>query len=79
MLRDMETDIYNKATDQTKGSRVLKKGEKVLYYSTDNEKYVYFQCKDGTICRNEVKHNDYPATIDGVDINDLFEGMFFAG
>lgn len=79
MLREMETDIYNEATDRTEGNRILEKGEKVLYYSTDNEKYIYLQCEDGTICRKEVEYGDYPTTIKGIDVNDLFDGLFFAG
>jgi len=79
MRRNIEVDIHNTKTGKSEGKRTLRKGEKVKYFSTDDVKYIYLKCEDGTICRKQVESDDYPTRIDGVDINDLFDGLFFAG
>lgn len=79
LLQDMRADIYDVVFGQVKGTVKLSKGDKVRYYSTDNERYVYLMLKDGTIVRKEIMQNEWVWRIDGILIEDLFEGMFFAG
>ncbi len=78
---DFEADIYDEKNKTVDGTKQLKAGDEVLYCSTDGESYSFLKCKDGTIVRVEVKYNDgnYYYAIDGVDIYELFDGIFFAG
>ena len=51
------------------------------YYSTDNERFALLKCSDGTICRVEAVYDSdlgYIA-IDGVNIEEIFDGIIFAG
>ncbi|MCR5344680.1 MAG: DUF3298 and DUF4163 domain-containing protein [Lachnospiraceae bacterium] len=61
------------------GEYELKVGEHVYAYRTDADTYVDAKLSDGTIVRFNVTSKEWPYCIDGVDIQELFEDVFFAG
>ena len=60
-------------------SITLKKGTKVVYAGTDNKTTAYLALDDGTLATVKVDASSWPKTIDGVDIQKLFDGIIFAG
>ena len=48
-------------------------------YRSDNETYVDLKLDDGSIVRIEIDDSDYPHTVNGIDIEEAFEGIMFAG
>lgn len=49
-----------------------------LVYS-DNGSWVELMGEDGTLYRVKIDSSDWPRTIDGTDIYEIFEGLIFAG
>ena len=49
-----------------------------LVYS-NNSSWVELSGEDGSLYRVEIDASEWPRTIDGVDISDIFEGLIFAG
>ena len=54
-------------------------GEPLKLYSSDNKSYVDAVTKDGAVVRIYVDTSGWPVTVNGKDIYDCFDGMFFAG
>jgi len=79
MLKDLEVIVCDEDAKATDESRTISKGEEVFYYGTDNEKYAYLKLSDGTICRVETDGGEWPITIDGIEIEEIFDGLLFAG
>jgi len=80
LLKDFEVDVYDEENDEIKGKKTLKSGEKVLYWATDDIKYGYLKCADGTICRVEGGHDSsYKFKVNGFSIEEVFDGVIFAG
>jgi len=77
--KEIEADVCDINTNEISGKRMLKSGEKVLYYSTDAEKYGYLKCEDGTICRMEYGFDEklFDYTVNGYAINSIFEGVIY--
>ena len=81
LLQDLEAEVYDEKKNTINGNKTLKAGDEVLYYSTDNERFALLKCSDGTICRVEAVYDSdlgYIA-IDGVNIEEIFDGIIFAG
>ena len=57
----------------------VKKGEVLTLVHSDNGSWVELTGKDGTLYRVEIDSSDWPRTIDGKDISDIFDGLIFAG
>ncbi len=58
----------------------LAKGTKITFYAqNEDEGWVDFMLSDGRFVRIYVDASDYPRTVDGVDINDVFNDLFWAG
>ncbi|MBO5408939.1 MAG: DUF4163 domain-containing protein [Clostridia bacterium] len=81
LLQDFEAEIYDEDKETVTGNQILKQGDKVLYYSTDNETYAYFKQSDGTILRVQtvLDAEHYYHTIHGMKPEELFDGILFAG
>ena len=60
-------------------SKVIPKGSTVLIAGTDDDTYVDLRLEDGSYVRVYVDNDDWPQNIDGVDIQELFDGILFAG
>lgn len=46
---------------------------------TDNSTFVDCRLDDGRLVRLKFSQTDYPSQIDGVNVEDLFEGLVYAG
>jgi len=58
----------------------LAAGNELYFYATDNETYVDFLLEGrGGYVRLYVNPEEWPQTIDGTDIEELFDGILFAG
>jgi hypothetical protein len=81
MLQDFEADVYDEKTDKVTEKKTLKSSEEVYYVGTDNEKYAYLKAADGTLVRVEVAldKESWKHTINGIDTEEIFDGLFFAG
>jgi len=81
MLQDFEADVYDEKTDKVTEKKTLKSGEEVYYVGTDNEKYAYLKAADGTLVRVEVvlDKESWKHTINGIDTEEIFDGLFYAG
>lgn len=55
------------------------KGEVLTLMHSNNGSWVELTGKDGTLYRVEIDSSDWPRTIDGKDISDIFDGLIFAG
>ena len=61
-------------------ARTIPSGSQVEAVSTDEESYVIFRMTDsGELVKVEIDGAEWPHTIDGVDIQEYFEGLIFAG
>ena len=55
-------------------------GEELILYRTDNSSYVDMKRADGSICRLEVDlSRGWPQKVNGMDAEECFDGMMFAG
>ena len=81
MLQDFEADVYDEKIDKVTEKKTLKSGEEVYYVGTDNEKYAYLKSSDGTLVRVEVvlDKESWGYTINGIDTEEIFDGLFYAG
>ncbi len=58
---------------------VIPAGTKVEYIRTDGMSRADLRLPDGTAVRVTVDTSDWPRTVNGVDIEELFDGILFAG
>ena len=65
--------------DSASYEETLKKGEKLYFYSTDKKQWVDFKLDDGRFVHLSLDKTEWPQTIDGEDIEDIFDGVMFAG
>ena len=80
LLRPLEVEIIDSKTGKVKETKTLKEGDKLTYYRTDSEKICDLKLSDGKIARIEIDvANTWPRTINGVNIEEIFEGIEFAG
>jgi hypothetical protein len=61
------------------GSITVPAGTKMTLLRTDNISVVDLSMEDGRIVRVEVSKDQYPYTVDGKEIEEVFDGMMFAG
>lgn len=80
-MQNIEVDVYDEKQGTVIGKKTLKTDDKVLYYATDGEKYALLKCSDGTLCRVECVFNDtdYYSKVNGIKLEELFDGTIFAG
>ena len=71
--------IVNERGRVKKKNQTIKSGTEWTIYRTDGEKTVDLVLSDGRIARVTVDSSNWPQTIDGEDISDLFDGVRFAG
>ena len=77
-LMDFElklVDEYGNAGDAI----AVKAGEELSYYRTDASLFADFILNDGRIARAELQWDEGTCYIDGIYVEDLFEGVVFAG
>lgn len=57
----------------------IRAGEAVRYVGTDNDTFADLRKENGETVRVAVNRSGWPHTIDGIDIEELFDGLLFAG
>ena len=78
--KDMAVSVRENEDSSTYTEKTIKPSDKMYFYATDNKSWVEFKLDDGGIVRFELDQPiDYPQSIDGVDINELFDRIMFAG
>ena len=80
IIKQTKRGALYEENDEIKGKKTLKSGEEVLYWATDDIKYGYLKCADGTICRVEGGHDSsYKFKVNGFSIEEVFDGVIIAG
>ena len=79
LKQDMEVEARDSFDTDDVYTMPMSKGEKLTFYSTDNETYVDFKTANGSFVRIYVDTDDYPQSVNGIDIDELFDGIMFAG
>lgn len=76
---DLEAEVFadEEAAESTK--ETLPKGTVLYYLRTDDETFMDMKTEDGRVVRLYPKTGDWPQTIDGTDIEEIFDGVMFAG
>ena len=76
--KDIRLDQVDEKGNVTKKKVKVPSGSTFDLYRTDGEKVLDARLKDGSLVRFIVE-GTYPAMIDGVNAQDLFEELFYAG
>ena len=79
LLQDLEVEARDSFDSDDIYTMPLKKGEKIVFYATDDDTYVDFKTQGGSFVRIYVDYSDYPQKVNGIDIDELFDGIMFAG
>ena len=69
--------IDNDGNEQSK--ETLPVGTHITAVKTDNNTYMDCKLDDGRMIRLNYSNSDYPAEIDGIKVDELFEGLTYAG
>lgn len=77
-LRDVRGTLIDNAGNEA-GEYTIPAGATVRYIRTDNETFGDVRTADGRIVRLYMNRESWPYTIDGVSLEDLFDGIIFAG
>lgn len=77
--KDIVVDKVDEKTGEIGGTATIKAGKPVVYYRVNNENTAELRLKDGSVVRVVVDKNNWPYSINGENIEDLFEGLIFAG
>ena len=79
LKQDLEVEARDSFDSDDIYMMPLQKGEEILFYSTDDDTYVDFKTKNGSFVRIYVDYTEYPQSVNGIDIDELFDGIMFAG
>ena len=79
LKRDLEVEIINADTGNVMGKDTVKSGETVIYFRTDDKTRADLKLPDGRIGRVTLMNDEWPYMIDGVEIEDIFDGILWAG
>ena len=77
-LKDIKVTVLDEDYNE-QGEEELAAGTEFTPVRTDNESYMDCVIDDGRIIRLKYSKTDYPAEIDGVSVDDLFDGLIYAG
>lgn len=78
LLKDLAVSIVGE-DGETAGTTELKSGDKAVYYRTDGEKWADLKLSDGRIVRVYPRHEDGEWTVDGKNLEEVFDGVIFGG
>ncbi|MBQ9642961.1 MAG: hypothetical protein IJV26_02860 [Lachnospiraceae bacterium] len=78
LLISMKVDRVDEDGKVTESVR-LSRGAILTPYRTDGETYVDMITDDGMIVRFDLEANDWPHLVNGMDAEEVFEGMLYAG
>ncbi len=75
---DLDVEIVDEEGNVT-GSDTIKSGSAFVPYKSDNETYVDFKLSDGRLARVNVDDSQWPHKVNGMDLEEVFDGTLFAG
>jgi len=78
VLKDLDLQIVNEYGELV-GKVTVKKGECVKYYHTDSATFADFILSDGRMGRADLEWLESGYSIDGNAVEELFDGIIFAG
>ena len=78
LLKDLEMTIVDEAGSE-QGTETFPAGTEFTMSRTDNSEWVDLSVSDGRLARVYIDSQTWPRTIDGTDIEEVFDGMIFAG
>ena len=79
LKKPLKVTIVEEETGKETGSETLKEGTKVTYYRTDGKNYADLQLSDNRVARVAFEMREGMCYVDGTYIEDLFDGIMFAG
>jgi|GEM_PF-5048458 len=81
VLQRIEFPLVDEAGEPTGGTVQLSPGDVVVPARTDGRYLVDLRLADGRLCRLEITPSDYawPGLIQGYELEELFDGVFFVG
>lgn len=77
--QNIELELADPETCEPAGMVSVEAGTRASYIRTDGEKYAYLLLPDGRMIRAEVVLKDWERFVQDININDLFDGIVFAG
>ena len=77
-LDEMEVSVIDKETHKETGKTTIRKGQSLKLMYTDNETYVDCLTGDGILVRIYIDTTDL-YTVNGYELNEAFDNMFYAG
>lgn len=78
LLKDLTVPVVGE-DGKTIGTKELKPGDKALYYRTDGKTWADLKLPDGRIVRVNPRHEDGEWTVDGINVEEVFDGVIFGG
>jgi len=76
--QDLDLDIIDENGNVT-SSDTIPSGTEFTFYKSDGETYVDFIIDGGRIVRVTIDTSDYPQKVNGLDDQEVFSGMIYAG
>lgn len=78
--QDVKANEINEETKEvTANDSAIPSGTKLSIVGTDGKSIVDLKAESGTVYQLDIKADDWPQTVNGVDIEELFDGIMFAG
>lgn len=77
--KDLTVDIVDEKGNVTESSVVISFGEHYQPYRSDAKTYMDCKLDDGRIVRLYYSNVDYKGEIDGEVVDDIFDGLIYAG
>lgn len=79
LLQPLDAEVIDEQTGEKIEDIRLETGTEVLYYRTDNETFADLRLEDERVVRVFVDNTDWPILIHGTPIEEIFDGVMFAG
>lgn len=78
-LQEITVNEVSEESGESIGQKTVPAGSTYRFLRTDNESWVDMTLEDGSIVRLTIDHSEWPVTVNGIDMEELFEDMIFAG
>ncbi len=77
---ELHLDQVDEERDEVFGAGVdVPAGTKLYFFRTDNESYTDMKDEEGNVYRVTLDSVEWPRTINGIELEECFDGMLFAG
>ncbi len=79
LKQDIKAEVFVTEDSKESAEVTIPKGTVLYFFRTDNKTFMDMKDEDDRVIRLYPKTDDYPQTIDGKDIEEIFDGVVFAG